>query len=40
MQTPGGFQIEYGFSDGEPLWRPGVYFRDIGGSYWGHKKLV
>jgi len=40
MQTPGGFQIEYGFSDGDTLWRPGVYFRDIGGSYWGHKKLV
>src|SRR5882757_771604 len=40
MQTPGGFQIEYGFSDGDPLWRPGVYFSDIGGSYWGHKHLV
>jgi len=40
MQTPGGFQIEYGFSDGDPLWRPDVYFRDSGGSYWGHKHLT
>jgi 3,4-dihydroxy-9,10-secoandrosta-1,3,5(10)-triene-9,17-dione 4,5-dioxygenase len=40
MQTPGGFQIEYGFSDGDPLWRPGVYFADSAGSYWGHEHLA
>jgi 3,4-dihydroxy-9,10-secoandrosta-1,3,5(10)-triene-9,17-dione 4,5-dioxygenase len=37
LETPGGFQIEYGFSDGESQWRPGVYFKDSGGSYWGHQ---
>jgi 3,4-dihydroxy-9,10-secoandrosta-1,3,5(10)-triene-9,17-dione 4,5-dioxygenase len=36
LDTPGGFQIEYGFSDGPPSWHPGVFFEDQGGSHWGH----
>lgn len=36
LETPGGFQLEYGFADGSPVWRPDVFFEDAGGSYWGH----
>ncbi|MFD1238063.1 VOC family protein [Pseudonocardia benzenivorans] len=39
METPGGFQLEYGYSDGVPTWQPGTYFEDSGGSYWGHAFL-
>ncbi|WP_328814240.1 VOC family protein [Rhodococcus sp. NBC_00297] len=39
MQTPAGFLVEYGFSDGEPEWRPELYFEDALGSYWGHTWL-
>jgi 3,4-dihydroxy-9,10-secoandrosta-1,3,5(10)-triene-9,17-dione 4,5-dioxygenase len=40
MVTPGGFQIEYGFCDGAPVWRPGMYFKDAGGSWWGHRGAI
>jgi len=36
VTTPGGFQLEYGFSDGEPTWPRNSYFVDAVGSYWGH----
>lgn len=36
LTSPGGFQIEYGYGDGDPTWTKGTYFVDTVGSYWGH----
>ncbi|WP_460072956.1 VOC family protein [Streptomyces sp. YKOK-I1] len=37
VTTPGGFQIEYGFNDGEPVWDKNLFFEDAVGSHWGHR---